>query len=87
MSAAIKYSDVEVGFELPKIIHNYQRQDLVKYANASVSIGVIGYIVTIAGFILSCKRNKIFAIIFLLFSAGICLSSFIIGGKAISDAN
>ena len=35
MSAAIKYSDVEVGFELPKIIHNYQRQDLVKYAQAS----------------------------------------------------
>ena len=35
MSVGIKYSDVEVGFELPKVIHNYQRQDLVKYANAS----------------------------------------------------
>ena len=35
MSVVIKYSDVEVGFELPKIVHNYQRQDLVKYANAS----------------------------------------------------
>lgn len=35
MSGAVKYSDVEVGFELPKITHNYQRQDLVNYANAS----------------------------------------------------
>lgn len=35
MSSAVKYSDVEVGFELPKITHNYQRQDLVNYANAS----------------------------------------------------
>jgi acyl dehydratase len=35
MSSAIKYNDIEVGFELPKIIHNYQRQDLVKYAQAS----------------------------------------------------
>ena len=35
MSSAVNYSDVEVGFELPKITHNYQRQDLVNYANAS----------------------------------------------------
>ncbi len=35
MSSAIKYNDVEVGFELPKIVHNYQREDLVKYASAS----------------------------------------------------
>ena len=31
----IKYDQVEVGFELPKISHTYKRQDLVNYANAS----------------------------------------------------
>lgn len=32
---SIKFDDVEVGFELPKLAHTYKRQDLVDYANAS----------------------------------------------------
>ena len=31
----IKFDQVEVGFELPKLTHTYKRQDLVDYANAS----------------------------------------------------
>ena len=31
----IKFDEVEVGFELPKLTHTYKRQDLVDYANAS----------------------------------------------------
>ena len=32
---SIKFDEVEVGFELPKLTHTYKRQDLVDYANAS----------------------------------------------------
>jgi acyl dehydratase len=35
MPSVIKYQDVVVGFELPKISHTYRRDDLVNYANAS----------------------------------------------------
>jgi len=31
----IKFDEVEVGFELPKLTHSYKRQDLINYANAS----------------------------------------------------
>ncbi len=31
----IKYEEIEVGFELPKLTHVYKRQGLVDYANAS----------------------------------------------------
>ena len=31
----IKFDEVEVGFELPKLTHTYKRQDLINYANAS----------------------------------------------------
>ena len=32
---SIKFDEVEVGFELPKLTHTYKRQDLINYANAS----------------------------------------------------
>lgn len=31
----IRFDEVEVGFELPKLTHRYKRQDLINYANAS----------------------------------------------------
>jgi len=31
----IRFENLEVGFELPKLTHTYKRQDLVDYANAS----------------------------------------------------
>ena len=39
------------------------------------------------GFVLSSKRNRIFAVIVFITAGGICLSSIIIGALAISDAN
>ena len=58
----------------------------MRYAYASICLGVIGFAVTIAGFVLSSVRNKIFAVIFCFLSAGICFASIIIGALAVADA-
>ena len=59
----------------------------MKYANAAIGLGVIGYVATIVGIILTYKRYRIFAMIYFIISAVICLSSFVIGGLALSDSN